>query len=167
MWNKELWHSKRNSVETNDYGAQVELFDNPNKYMINYQPVSGYTDFLEYGEKIHDMYRAYVDRNQYEGVFNVGDRVYLIDGQLSQEDLQKVALYDNKYRNRANYIVYAVMVQNFKIKIDFMKRRNIMVETIKMTKNGEVKYISAELESDYAKLGWVRVEEPKYYSTNK
>lgn len=164
MWEKELWLAKRKGLETDENGIQYETFEDPIKLNINYQPISGYTDYLEYGEKMHDVYRAYVNASQYEGLFEVGDRLYLIDGQIKQSELQKIALYDNKYRNRANYVVHSVLPQNYKIKIEFMKRRNVMAETIKMVKDGVVKYVDKNLEQDYAKLGWKREEETTTYN---
>ncbi len=122
MWEKEIWIAKRKSIEENEEGWQVEIFETPKKYYLNYQPVSGVTSYLQYGEKVTDIYRAFVDRAYFQGVIKVGDRVYLSDGFVAEDELKSLALSDNKYCEKANYVVKSVLPQNYKTKIDFIKR---------------------------------------------
>lgn len=122
MWEKEIWIAKRLKIETNDFGVDIEYFDKPKKYMLNYQPVSGNTSYLEYGDKINDVYRVFVNRLQYQGVINVGDRAYLSDGQIAEKDLEELAINDNGFCEKSNYVVQVVLPQNIKTRIDFMKR---------------------------------------------
>ena len=122
MWEKEIWIAKRKSAEINEYGVEIETFEKPIKYAMNYQPVSGYTDYAVYGDKMRDTYRAFVNRLAYQNIINVGDRVYLSDGQLAESELEKIAMSDNEYCEKANYSVYVVLPQNYKTQIDFMKR---------------------------------------------
>lgn len=117
---KEIWIAKRRKIETNEYGQEIEYFDKPQRYYINYQPVSGYTSYLLYGDKITSVYRAFVDRNM-ECVFNIGDKVYLNDGTMKLNQLEKVAKSDNEFCEKANYVINTVLPQNFKIRVDFMK----------------------------------------------
>ena len=63
-----------------------------------------------------------LNRLAYQNVINVGDRVYLSDGQLAESELEKIAMSDNEYCEKANYSVYVVLPQNYKTQIDFMKR---------------------------------------------
>lgn len=123
MWEKEIWIAKRKEIITNDYGVDIEYFYTPIKYTINYQPLSGDMSYQEYGEKINDVYRAFVNRYEFTNVINVGDRVYLCDGEISEDKLEELALSDDEYCNKANYVVNVVMPQNFRTKIDFIKRR--------------------------------------------
>ena len=122
MWEKEIWIAKRNKIETNEFGVDIEYFDKPIKYRFNYQPISGNTNLLEYGDKMNDVYRAFVDKNMYLGKIKVGDRVYLEDGETLQSDLEDLVDNDNKYCEKANYTVRAVLPQNLKIRVDFIKR---------------------------------------------
>ena len=122
MWEKEIWIAKRVKVETNDYGVDIEYFEKPKKYRLNYQPISGTTAYQEYGEKTRNMYRTFVSRNLFQGVINIGDRVYLSDGTYAEKDLKELAESDDEYCNKANYYVISVLPQNFLTKIDFMKR---------------------------------------------
>lgn len=122
MWEKELWIAKRVKVEKNFSGIDIEYFETPKRYAFNYQPLSGNTDMLEYGEKINDVYRTFVCRSQYQGLIRVGDRVYLSDGEVLEEELQSIALNDNENCEKANYVVKTVLPQNFKMRIDFIKR---------------------------------------------
>lgn len=120
-WEKELWIAKRIKIETNDFGVDVEEFEEPKKYRFNYQPVSGNTNLLEYGERINDVFRTFINR-EYLGKIKVGDRVYLEDGETLQSDLEDLVDSDNKYCEKANYTVRAVLPQNLKIRVDFIKR---------------------------------------------
>lgn len=118
--NKEIWIASRKKVEINEYGVEIEYFEKPKKYFMNYQPTSGYTDYLVYGDKITSMYRAYIDR-RHECLFNIGDKVYLNDGTLKECQLEKVVLDDNEFCEKANYTISMILPQNFKLRIDFTK----------------------------------------------
>lgn len=121
-WEKELWIAKRKKVETNEFGVDVEYFESPKKYRFNYQPISGNTNLLEYGEKIYDVFRTFIDKNVYLGKIKVGDRVYLEDGEVLQSDLEDLVESDNEFCQKANYVVKVVLPQNLKIRVDFIKR---------------------------------------------
>ena len=120
-WEKEIWIAKREKVETNEFGVDVEYFSEPKKYRFNYQPVSGNTNLLEYGEKINDVFRAFINR-EYLSKIKVGDRVYLEDGEVLQSELEDMVENDNEFCQNANYVVKVVLPQNLKIRVDFIKR---------------------------------------------
>ena len=122
MWEKEIWIAKRIKVETNDFGIDIEYFDKPKKYRFNYQPISGNTDIMEYGEKITDVYRTFIDKAVYLGKIKVGDRVYLEDGEILESELENLVISDNEFCEKANYVVKVVLPQNFKMRLDFIKR---------------------------------------------
>lgn len=122
MWEKEIWIAKRIKVETNDFGIDIEYFDKPIKYRFNYQPISGNTDIMEYGEKITDVYRTFIDKAVYLGKIRVGDRVYLEDGEILESELENLVISDNEFCEKANYVVKVVLPQNFKMRLDFIKR---------------------------------------------
>ena len=122
MWEKEIWIAKRNKIETNEFGVDIEYFDKPIKYRFNYQPISGNTNLLEYGDKMNDVYRAFVDKNMYLGKIKVGDRVYLEDGEILASELQNLAKTDNQFCEKANYVVRVALPQNLKMRLDFIKR---------------------------------------------
>lgn len=123
MWEKEMWIAKRKKVETNDMGVEVEYFYPPIRYLINYQPVSDQMSFLEYGEHIVDVYRAFLTSMAYQGKIKVGDRAYLSDGQTSPSELKALVESDDEFCNKANYVVKIVLPQNFFTRVDFLKRR--------------------------------------------
>lgn len=123
MWEKELWIAKRKKVETNDMGVDIEVFYPPIRYMLNYQPVSDYNSYQEYGEHINDVYRAFLTSMAYQGKINVGDRVYMSDGQTLISELKELVESDDEYCNKANYVVKVVLPQNFFTRVDFLKRR--------------------------------------------
>lgn len=122
MWEKEIWIAKRVKIETDEFGNEIEYFDKPIKYMFNYQPVSGNTSYKEYGEDINKVYRTFVDRAIFQGKIKTGDRVYLSDGELCENELGAIAMKEDEFCNKANYRVLVVLPQNYKMRIDFMKR---------------------------------------------
>lgn len=122
MWEKELWIARRKKVDLNENGIDIEIFEEPEKIYLNYQPVSGYTSYLEYGERINDVYRAYVNRCFSNHCIRVGDRVYLSDGEICECDLENLVLSETEYGENANYVVNVVLPQNLKTRIDFIKR---------------------------------------------
>lgn len=122
-WEKEIWIAKRVKIESDEYGVDIEYFEEPKKYRINYQPTSGYLDYLQYGEKIRNRYRAFINNTHCNNIqFNVGDRVYLADGEYQECELEKLACSDNELCEKANYVIDTILPQNIKIRIDFRKR---------------------------------------------
>lgn len=121
MFEKEIWIANRKSLTTNKNGIEIEKFDTPKKYYMNYQPVSGNTKLNEYGDDITNYYRIFVDRKVFQGKIKVGDRAYLSDANLLEEDLEKVATSDNEKCKNANYRVEVVLPQNLKMRIDLIK----------------------------------------------
>ena len=124
MWEKEIWIAKRKSAEINEYGVEIETFEKPIKYAMNYQPVSGYTDYAVYGDKMRDTYRAFVNRLEYQNVINVGDRVYLSDGQLAESELEKI---DGVLKVNKTSFKYEVEIKDekyFKNIFNYIKTKN-------------------------------------------
>ena len=119
-WQKDIWISTRKKIEDND-GEDLAFYNEPKHYKINYQPMSSYLDYQKYGENIKDMYTAYVNRAQYQNKFKAGDRVYLIDGDKSYEEVKLLTETDNEYCLKANYKIVSVLPQNVMIKLDFEK----------------------------------------------
>lgn len=122
-WNKEIWIAKRIKTEKNVEGIDIEYFDTPVKYVINYQPLSAEQSLQEYGEHVSDVYRATIPRSIYEGVFHSGDRAYLSDENFKQDELEQLATNDDEHCTKSNYVINTVLVQNLLIRIDFLKRR--------------------------------------------
>lgn len=124
MFEKEIWFAKRVKVKSNKNGVEMEYFEKPQKFYLNYQPVSGNTHLAEYGEEINNVYRIFVDRKMYQGKIKVGDRAYLSDGDISEQELENLALNDNERCLKANYRVEVVLPQNIKTRIDLIKIRS-------------------------------------------
>lgn len=122
MWEKEIWIAKRISIETDEYGNDIERFDKPKRYFFNYQPISGNVRLVEYGEERNDVYRTFVDKAYYLGKIKTGDRVYLEDGETLACDLAKLVRNDDEFCKNANYVVKSALPQNLKLKLDFIKR---------------------------------------------
>lgn len=114
-----LYIATRKSITTNDYGREIETFENPEKYPFLCMPAGTRTiEYQLYGEAVNTMYTAFIPYKPYLGKFHIGDRAYLVD-----EDLQdlSIALTDDEYCNNANYKIIACQPQNLVIKLVFQK----------------------------------------------
>ena len=122
MFDKEIYIAKRLRIETNYNGYDVEYFEKPKRYRMNYQPLEGVMTYSRSGENTNStQYVAFVDRNVYQGIIRTGDKAYLSDESILEEDLKQLTLYDNEYCEQANYRVISVLPQNKKMKIVFKK----------------------------------------------
>jgi hypothetical protein len=109
---KNLWLAKR--VENND--LEIDLYEKPILYKINYQPINGYITFTAYGEENPKMFRAIVKKFLFERIFKKGDKVYIDDVEFV-ENLED----ENTWGKYANYVVDDVREQNITIEIIFKR----------------------------------------------
>lgn len=118
MWEKPLYIAKRINIIEDDYGNPISYFEKPKEYFFNYQPIDGDLAFQQYGDKVSNIYRAFIPM-AYLGKIKVGDKAYLIDGEI--QDIVSLVLNDNENCTMANYTIIAVLPQNLKIRVDFEK----------------------------------------------
>lgn len=109
---KILWLSKLISSTIDDYGNDVDTYSVPVKYKANYQPVSADSSIQEFGANSTEIIVALFDKNQFTGVFNDFDLVYLDGASPSNE---------TNYGDNSNYRVQSVREQNKKIIVYFEK----------------------------------------------
>lgn len=102
-WNKKIYIAKRTGTQEDDYGHETEIFDKPEMYMMNVQPVSSYPDIQEFGEKAEQVQKAVIEYDKYFGMFNEFDRAYL-DGADPEGESSNGA--------NANYRLYPPRNQN-------------------------------------------------------
>lgn len=103
---------KINSTYDDD-GNEIKVYEEPQKYFFNIQPVTSTTDIQEFGENANKMKVALItNRKKYEGKFNEFDCAYL-DGATPEEE---TVIGEN-----ANYRVYSVQYQNVAIRVFFLK----------------------------------------------
>ena len=108
-WNKTIYIANKQSLEYDDYGNQVILYNKPVKYDFNVQPISSDVDLLEFGEKANMIQKAVIPIH-YKGCFKENDLAYLDDVTPDGE---------NKYGDNANYKLYPPRNQNKRIVIYF------------------------------------------------
>lgn len=113
-WNKTCYIASKKSIDTDDYGNEINKYNKPIKYTFNIQPAGGDFDIALYGEKISKIYRAIVPYS-YKDKIKEGDIAYL-DGSLPEEQ--------EPYGDNANYIVDSIRPQNLAMAIYFKKREN-------------------------------------------
>lgn len=113
-WNKYCYIAlrKQEQVKYDDYGNEIKNFYEPKLYSFNIQPVNGYYDLIEYGEKVDKMYKAVIPFEQYNGVFHEGDIAYL-------EGIKPENETSETYGIGGNYVISSVRPQNLVIAIYF------------------------------------------------
>lgn len=113
-WNKRCYIAlkKQEQVKYDDYGNEIKAYYKPKEYYFNIQPVNGYFDIVEYGEKVDKMYRAIIPYEKYNGVFHEGDIAYL-EGKKPENETK------NTYGIGGNFVISSVRPQNTVIAIYF------------------------------------------------
>lgn len=112
-WNKVCYIRKRltsdeTGITVDEYGNEIQNYDDPVEYRFNYQPVTNDADkaFLKpYGVTLEGTVKALVDI-KYEGQINRYDLVYLYGASPDNET------YNGE---NANYRVITSVPQNMKI----------------------------------------------------
>lgn len=113
-FNSKLFIAKYIDTIQDENLNQKQVFDKPQKYFFNVQPVNQDSEIREFGELVNSMKVAVIPRkDKYLYKFHEFDVAYL-DGQEPLGELE--------YGDKANYRIYAVRVQNTIIKIFFIKR---------------------------------------------
>ena len=114
---KKLYLCKR----TNESNAEIGVYGTPVPYWINYQPIQGFTNVMQYGERVTKMYRAILNFDQYAGLFKEGDLVYLC-GKKNEDGADPVITSTYINGQGANAKVESVRNQNLAIEVTFEKR---------------------------------------------
>ena len=76
-WNKKIWIAKKIGTQENDYGTEIPIYDKPQEYMMNVQPLSSEADIAEFGENAKQVQRAVIEYKKYFGKFKEFDVAYL------------------------------------------------------------------------------------------
>lgn len=93
---------------------QKQVFDKPQKFYFNVQPVSQESEIREFGELVNNMKVAVIPKtSKYIYKFHEFDVAYLDEATPTNE---------LEYGDKANYRIYAIRNQNTIIKIFFIKR---------------------------------------------
>lgn len=105
----------------NTINAVVGEYGAPTPYWINYQPVQGYTNVMQYGERVTGIYRAILNFDIFLSVFKEGDLVYLC-GKRNEDGADPVITETYTNGQNANAKVISVRNQNKAIEVTFEKR---------------------------------------------
>ena len=116
-WNKVCYIRKRitsdeSGITIDDYGNEIQNYEEPVKYRFNYQPVTNDADeaiLKPYGVTLEGTVKALVDI-KYNGQLNKYDLVYLYGATPENE---------NYAGENANYRVITSVPQNMKILVYF------------------------------------------------
>ena len=103
-WNKKIWIAKKIGVEKNDYGTTMSIYDKPQEYMMNVQPLSSEADIAEFGENAKQIQRAVIEYKKYFGEFKEFDLAYLDgvtpDGETVNGENANYRLYPPRNQNK-------------------------------------------------------------------
>lgn len=110
---KDIFIATKQDVIEDEKGNLVAIYNEPQGYTFNVQPMNGALDMESYGLKCLQMQRAIIDYNTYFGVFKEDDVAYL-DGVSPDGESSAGA--------NANYRITAVLNQNKKIALIFERR---------------------------------------------
>lgn len=109
-WNKKVWIAKKIGSKENDYGYEIPIYDKPEMYMMNVQPISSEADIQEFGENAKQMQKAVIEYKKYFGKFNEFDVAYLDgaspDGEESNGENANYRLYPPRNQNKVIQIYF-------------------------------------------------------------
>ncbi len=109
-WNKEIWIAKKIGTIEDDYGYETPIYDKPQKYKMNVQPVNSSADMQEFGERAKGMQKTVIEKKKYLNMFNEFDVAYLDEASPKGEEVNG---------KNANYKLYPPRNQNKCITIYF------------------------------------------------
>ena len=110
---KDIYIATKRDVVEDDKGNLIPVYNEPQSYVFNVQPMNGSLDMHSYGLKCFQMQRAMIDYTTYFVVVKEDDVAYL-DGVSPEGESSAGA--------NANYRITAVLNQNKKIAL-IMERR--------------------------------------------
>ena len=103
-WNKKIWIAKKIGTQENDYGTEIPIYDKPEEYMMNVQPLSSEADIAEFGENAKQVQRAVIEYKKYFGEFKEFDVAYLDgvtpDGEEVNGENANYRLYPPRNQNK-------------------------------------------------------------------
>ena len=82
---KKIYIAKQIGTEEDTNGNDYPIYDEPEEYYFNVQPVTSDTELNAFGYTGSQIMRAVCSRAKYEGIFHEGDVAYL-DGQTPAEE---------------------------------------------------------------------------------
>ncbi len=108
-WKKTIYIAKRIETTTDDFANEIVIYEEPQKYQFNVQPLSSDVDLREFGEKASMIQKAVIPI-KYKDVFKENDIAYL-DGISPIDEIV--------YGTNANYKLKPPRNQNRAIVIYF------------------------------------------------
>ncbi len=103
-WNKKIWIAKKIGTQENNYGTEIPIYDKPQEYMMNVQPLSSEADIAEFGENAKQVQRAVIEYKKYFGKFKEFDVAYLDgvtpDGEEVNGENANYRLYPPRNQNK-------------------------------------------------------------------
>jgi hypothetical protein len=116
-----VWHSKRisdNNAEIAEYDFPKEYITRPNYLTIMPAISRGYMEVAKYGEDLENTWTVIANRNAFDGVFKVGDILW-VDGETPFDENKE----DYAYGETANAIVKSVSEVNHTINITLTRNK--------------------------------------------
>ena len=110
-----IYLAKKLREDFDDYGNQIEVYDEPQKLFLNVQSLSETSDIVEFGEKVSSTrVISITEKKKYLNKFNEFDLVYV---ETTPEG-------EANYGDNADYMVIGVRTQNTSIRVYISKLIN-------------------------------------------
>lgn len=113
--------ASKKDVITRTNGVEVNVYNTPFDFRELYMPLSDDEQLSTQGLDKSRVLRMFVCKSKWYGKIHVDDRAYLIDESTDENDITEMAKSANQFCTNANYRVSVVAVQNFKLKVEFVK----------------------------------------------
>ena len=114
-WNKTIWIARKLSEKEDDYGNSIPVYEKPQKYEMNVQPISSSVDIKEFGENANLVQKTVIEYNKYFGKFKEFDVAYLDGANPTGEKVHgenaNYRLYSPRNQNRVIVIYFERLVQ--------------------------------------------------------
>lgn len=110
-----IYLAKKLREDFDEYGNQIEVYDEPQKLFLNVQSLSETSDIVEFGEKVSSTrVISITEKKKYLNKFNEFDLVYV---ETTPEG-------EVNYGDNADYMVIGVRTQNASIRVYISKLIN-------------------------------------------
>lgn len=110
-----IWIAKKLREDFDEYGNQIPVYEEPQKYFFNVQTLTETSDIMEFGERVNSTKSISItQKKKYEGKFHEFDLVY-VDNTPENEV---------NYGDNADYKIVGVRPHNTSIRVYIQKLIN-------------------------------------------
>lgn len=114
-WKKDIYIAKKIGILEDDYGNTTAIYEKPEPYRMNVQPISSSPDIEEFGENASLIQKAVIDYDEFLGKFKEFDVAYLEGATPDGEEVHganaNFRLYPPRNQNKCIILYFERLVQ--------------------------------------------------------